>query len=1524
MRRWTFILIPAALLLGGGVGLWVWLGPPAARHFYTDAETIRLPVAQAQPREVLWQPPRPLAEILDTGQECYEPKLSWDGLTLFFVRGKAGHNADIFTSRRTPEGWTEPRALAALNSAADDLGPAPSSDGARLYFYSNREGGQGGYDLWMSQWADEAWQAPVNLGPAVNSPYNDYGPAPAADGERLYFASNRPQPRDARQPNPDAWPATVREDLFYRTYDLYEAVRTPAGFAPAGALPALNTAYNEGAPGFSPAGDFLYFASDRPGGQGGFDLYRARRLNGEFQRPENLGVPVNSVANDLDPGLSALGYALFFSSDRLPAEDAGGREASGGEPAASAAGSDGPPGGELPYHLYHTTAREVFLDSERVARPGFDWAALLRAIWPQLLWLLLALLLLLLLLGLWRDMKKRRLSLLARCLLASVMLHLLALMLSSLWKVGSAVMSFTRGAGAIQVALSPTADSDALALQIHGALSDVTMPAIEAPEMQQREIETSEAIDIARADLAVDSAAVEIAQPRFEPRLDALRNAAAPAPPAPELRTALDESPAPRTPLDVSAPEALAAAAVPEAAPRRARPAEAVAERRAALPEVASAAAPSTEVTAAPADLSAVGDERLASENPPLEARPAIRTEIATAGVQSAATGPLALRLPTPEGARQAADVGETPAPRVEFATNAPPRAELGVMSAPPARPAESFDLSAPAAGATDVAAAPAWRNRDIEAAPPAQARPVLAPPASATPRNEFALRLPEDARDERAAPVSEPEVALAAAMANEAPRAGLVSPEALKTEPVALDVARPAAQPSDLAAALPAPVVQPTPREVRPALPHLTAGVLPHEARSDTPRLALALPQAQPDERPNEAESKQELPRVAAVETAGLLRPSDLAPPPMQAMRAVRVTPTAATPAETTTKPPAALASAREVRPAALDARLTPVARPSTDRLDLSLRLPPAVERQPLTDAYVQRDPARRDDALRDFGGNTRTEDAVAKALAWLARHQSADGRWDGQQFDESCGACGGATANELDVAVTGLTLLAFLAADHTHLDGGPYQQHVRRALDWLLAGQLPDGDLRRGDTMYAQGIATIALCEAYAMTGDETLAEPARRAVQYIIAAQHPRTGGWRFQPGDEGDTSVLGWQVLALRSAAIAGIRVPPQALAGAKRWLMLVEDRSQPGLYAYLPGEPANEAMTAEGLLTQQLIGQPLDDPRTVAAVEALSARPPQWSQGPSTYAWFFSTQALFHNLGEPWKRWNRALRRELTEHQEGNGPAEGSWPPEGDGAVGGRVYQTALCTLMLETYYRYAPLQSREYAGPGIGALEGVARSAETRAPLAGVTIRLDLPGGEPLTATTDDTGRYTLVVPEVPDHFALSAAHPAYVPQSRNVSALELRGRTLRVDFDLMPVNIDVVALEAEPEVHHLGNDRFEGRINSQFQRDSEGDLYIGRFTLSAEQAASRSALLTVMAKGVQCPHEVRLNGELLERRLDRAPDDGSFGEIRFELGRERLRAGENELSIQAVSCRGDLDDFEFVNLVIRLERAGP
>lgn len=373
----------------------------------------------------------------------------------------------------------------------------------------------------------------------------------------------------------------------------------------------------------------------------------------------------------------------------------------------------------------------------------------------------------------------------------------------------------------------------------------------------------------------------------------------------------------------------------------------------------------------------------------------------------------------------------------------------------------------------------------------------------------------------------------------------------------------------------------------------------------------------------------------------------------------------------------------------------------------EITLRMP--ADTAPLANTYAARSELNRQELVRQLGGDAQTEQAVMRALVWLAAHQSEDGRWPARGFDDHCGQCGGPAQFDADVATTSLALLCFLAADHTHVKTGPYRHQVEKALAWLLMQQKPDGDLRRGETMYSHGIATIVLAEVYGMTGDEWFAQPVKSAVDFIACARHGATpqarqpysaevvshlgsGGWRYRPGQFGDTSVLGWQVMALISAKRAGIDVPQEALQAAADWMEQVDQSNRKGLYSYQPNQRPTPSMTAEGMYVQQLLGRSRDELCMRNSADYIIQHLPQWSNEPNTYYWYYATLALIQHQGEHWQQWNAAMKRELLANQCVSGPAAGSWDPVDKWSiVGGRIYQTALCTLSLEVYYRYLPM-----------------------------------------------------------------------------------------------------------------------------------------------------------------------------------------------------------------------------------------
>lgn len=357
-------------------------------------------------------------------------------------------------------------------------------------------------------------------------------------------------------------------------------------------------------------------------------------------------------------------------------------------------------------------------------------------------------------------------------------------------------------------------------------------------------------------------------------------------------------------------------------------------------------------------------------------------------------------------------------------------------------------------------------------------------------------------------------------------------------------------------------------------------------------------------------------------------------------------------------------------------------------------------VTRPPATPYRVAaRDPRLRIDLVRREGGTTLTEAAVARGLRWLARHQHPDGSWSLDRFHQVAGCnCDDRGSLSSDPAATSLALLPFLGAGQTHLTG-LHRDTVARGLRWLLEVQEGNGDLRGSGGqypgMYAQGQAAIVLCEAFLMTGDELLRGPAQQAIDFIVAAQYP-DGGWRYHPRQEtrnwqGDTSVIGWQLMALQSARAAGLTVPGETLENAGHFLDTVA-RADGALYSYLPGEDPTAPMTAEALLCRIYLGWKRNDPPLVAGLDQLLTDEPPQIDRPNIYYWYYATQAMHHFGGAEWRAWNLQMRDVLVATQETRGHAAGSWPCRGPlTGPGGRLYVTSLAICCLEVYYRHLPI-----------------------------------------------------------------------------------------------------------------------------------------------------------------------------------------------------------------------------------------
>jgi hypothetical protein len=352
--------------------------------------------------------------------------------------------------------------------------------------------------------------------------------------------------------------------------------------------------------------------------------------------------------------------------------------------------------------------------------------------------------------------------------------------------------------------------------------------------------------------------------------------------------------------------------------------------------------------------------------------------------------------------------------------------------------------------------------------------------------------------------------------------------------------------------------------------------------------------------------------------------------------------------------------------------------------------------------DALSGRGEANRSRIAMSSGASKESEAAVAMGLDWLARHQNADGSWS---FDHRGGPCqnrcrDAGSMGRGRLAATGMALMPFLGAGNTHKEG-KYKDNVRMGLYYLVGNMQvgPNGGGLNGDggRMYGHGIASIALCEAYAMSRDKALATPAQQAVKFICTAQDPVGGGWRYEPRTPGDTSVVGWQIMALKSAHLAYLVVPPNTIRGAEHFLNSVQ--ADGGTYYGYTGPGQGQATTAIGLLCRMHLGWKREHPALEKGVTQLSKWGP--SQG-NMYFNYYATQVMRHYEGEPWTKWNAVMRDQLVKAQnvQQKSHENGSWYfKDGDHGAdqGGRVYCTSMAVMTLEVYYRHMPIYQSESA-----------------------------------------------------------------------------------------------------------------------------------------------------------------------------------------------------------------------------------
>lgn len=242
-----------------------------------------------------------LGPEINTNADEYMPVATADESELIFTR-KINSNEDFYTSNRTDKKWQTAKPLSTqINTTNYNEGSQSISQDGRYLFFTgcNRPDGLGRCDIYISQHKENGWTKPFDLSPPINTGGWESQPSISADGRTLYFVSNRKGG--------------------YGGYDIWKSTLTSKGWGePQNLGPNINTAYDEQSPFIHPDDSTLYFCSNGWPGLGNKDLFISRlSKDGKWQKPENLGYPINSNGDENGLTITANGSYAFFASDNL-------------------------------------------------------------------------------------------------------------------------------------------------------------------------------------------------------------------------------------------------------------------------------------------------------------------------------------------------------------------------------------------------------------------------------------------------------------------------------------------------------------------------------------------------------------------------------------------------------------------------------------------------------------------------------------------------------------------------------------------------------------------------------------------------------------------------------------------------------------------------------------------------------------------------------------------------------------------------------------------------------------------------------------------------------------------------------------------------------------------------------------------------------------------------------------------------------------------------------------------------------
>lgn len=294
------------------------------------------------------------------------------------------------------------------------------------------------------------------------------------------------------------------------------------------------------------------------------------------------------------------------------------------------------------------------------------------------------------------------------------------------------------------------------------------------------------------------------------------------------------------------------------------------------------------------------------------------------------------------------------------------------------------------------------------------------------------------------------------------------------------------------------------------------------------------------------------------------------------------------------------------------------------------------------------------------------RTQAAINRSLAYLAAQQRPDGRW----------------GEKNPAAITALGIIAFMV--NGHLPGeGKYGDHIDRGITYLL--KAPDQAGYMGSSMYAHGLATLALSEVWGMTDrDDEVKDVLKGAVKLILHAQNEE-GGWRYYPRpQDADISVTAMQLVALASAKQAGVLIPDKTIERAIRYVNMCYDPATGG-YNYQPRPYSAPGFGRSAAATTALMMCGEYDAEAVkGGIQYIREEPDQKFEKAGHYAYshYYSIQVMYRTGPEEFAQWYPQIRDALLNKMNEQG------------VVGGREYNTAMAVIVLGTPNHFVPAYQR--------------------------------------------------------------------------------------------------------------------------------------------------------------------------------------------------------------------------------------